>query len=98
MSYGRYQYRDEEDCTKTCPTQRETRCGGKWRNSVYRRHWNLNIAADSVLGELSTLFNYMHFRLIMYCYNTKLKQRIPKLPLYFFGNNINIYYSQFEFM
>ena len=37
-NYGRYQDRDEGKCTEPCQTEPETKCGGGWRNSVYRRH------------------------------------------------------------
>ena len=42
MTYGRYQDRDETKCTSTCQSPQETMCGGWWRASVYRRHFDYN--------------------------------------------------------
>ena len=46
MSYGRYNDRRGSGCDDYCQTEPDIKCGGGWRNSVYRRH-------SSSVGRLS---------------------------------------------
>ena len=53
MSYGRYQHRyGESECPETCQTQQDKKCGGRWRNSVYRHHFNFTSIVGTPLGRL----------------------------------------------